>query len=636
MEVVSTRQQETLTRNLAVLRAVSPRLAERLETLGPDRVLPLMACDGPDGSLTARVRCEDGCEVLLASRRGPAVEAKRWADSLDVDDEDVHTLVLTGCGLGYRLAELLGRRRGGLVVVLEPSLATVHAALRCHDFTADLMLRRLALVVAESRAEMFAPLGPHNVEIMLGTRLLGHPVSLRVAPEACGRIQADFTDYIHYAQTALVTAVGISARTCRNILGNLPYYLGWPDIAGLKGAWAGRPGVCVAAGPSLRKNMHLLADLRDVAAVISAQTMLRPLLSAGIRPRFVTALDYSEQSLRFYEGLPDLDDITLVADPKVNAVVPRSFPGPVRMFANSFAQRALTEMEVSHDTLPAGTTVAHLNFYLARYLGCDPIILVGQDLAFGENIYYSPGCPIQKTWSPEFNRFNSVEMMEWQRIVRNRQMLRKVHGQTRKEIYSNAQMFTYLQQFERDIADTDARVINATEGGARIAGTDEMSLAEAVQHYGRSADSSPVEPARPLPDAAQRLTQGAKCLDKRLDELDQMDEICQKVLKPLRQMTDALDDPSRFNRLHAKMDRWRVKIDSLSRIYQLVADATQLAELKRLQMDMAQQRKDLDEIATRRDQLARDIQYVTILQEGVEFLREAMREAAGKLREGVE
>ena len=130
--------------------------------------------------------------------------------------------------------------------------------------------------------------------------------------------------------------------------------------------------------------------------------------------------------------------------------------------------------------MTAGSTVAHLAFYLAEWIGANPIIMIGQDLAFGGNMYYSPGNAIHDMWAVELNRFHTLETKEWERIVRHRPILRKVediHGRT---VYTDEQMFSYLQQFERDFANTKATVIDATEGGARKAGATAMTLRDAI------------------------------------------------------------------------------------------------------------------------------------------------------------
>ncbi len=314
--------------------AAQPELAQRLAQLPEDQVLKLEA--GGSGQFTGRTRCEDGQEVLLASQYDPITEAKRWMASIEGISDDVHTVVVTGMGLGYHVEEILKNRRGGLVVVLEPSLAVMQAALRCRDFATNLGMRRLVLVAAHGREELFAPLGHHGVEIMLGAKLAQHPATMRAQPAACMELTRAFTDYLQFVRSALVTTLHISETTCSNILHNMAAYLSWPGVGDLKDACAGKPGFCVAAGPSLRKNMHLLRLVKGRAPIIAVQTLLKPLIAAGIRPDFITSLDYSTQSLRFYQDLSDVSDITLIAEPKVHQVVPDNWPGPMRMVWNSF------------------------------------------------------------------------------------------------------------------------------------------------------------------------------------------------------------------------------------------------------------------------------------------------------------
>ena len=56
--------------------------------------------------------------------------------------------------------------------------------------------------------------------------------------------------------------------------------------------------------------MHLLHEKRcrsaeRSAVIICVQTMLKPLLAAGIEPDFVTSLDYNTVSTRFFENLEE-------------------------------------------------------------------------------------------------------------------------------------------------------------------------------------------------------------------------------------------------------------------------------------------------------------------------------------------
>ena len=48
------------------------------------------------------------------------------------------------------------------------------------------------------------------------------------------------------------------------------------------------------------------------------------------------------------------------------------------------------------------------------------------DLGFSDGLYYFPGTAIHDVWAPELGPFNTLEMMEWRRIVRHRNHLKKL------------------------------------------------------------------------------------------------------------------------------------------------------------------------------------------------------------------
>jgi len=124
-----------------------------------------------------------------------------------------------------------------------------------------------------------------------------------------------------------------------------------------------------------------------------------------------------------------IDQTHLVAEPKVTWHVLDCYKGPISVLGNDFARMLLDDQLGHRSGLKAGATVAHLAFYLAVYMGCDPIVLVGQDLGYTGNVYYMPGVAFQDMWMPDLNRFSTIEMKEWERIVRHRNLLKKVEYQ---------------------------------------------------------------------------------------------------------------------------------------------------------------------------------------------------------------
>src|SRR5439155_2503945 len=235
--------------------------------------------------------------------------------------------------------------------------------------------------------------------------------------------------------------------------------------------------------PSLRKNMHLLNDVAGRACIIAVQTTLKPLLEMGIEPQFVTSLDYHAISTRFREKLPKTLRCELVAEPKASSAIFELNPGPLSLLSNEFAENLLAEMKLGKARLPSGATVAHLAYYLAEFVGCDPIIFIGQDLGFSDGLCYAPGTSYEDVWRPEFSRFCTVEMKQWEQIVRDRGILRKVSDYQGNLTYTEERLFTYLQQFERDFLRSERKIIDATEGGVLKRGATSMPFQDAIETF---------------------------------------------------------------------------------------------------------------------------------------------------------
>ncbi len=590
---------DTLARNLDAIRLRHPALAERLAAAAP---APLVWADARNGQPTATLPADvslppgTGGAITLASRFDPAAEAAKFL--APVDFAKTACVVLLGLGLGYH-ATLAAERLGdaGLLIVHEPDTATLRAVLERLDLTA-LLARPTTVLLGEGdgRAALTQHTERFSHLVTQGTQLVAHPAGRRrfaAAYDAFGKLVADHTAY---CRTNVATALVNAARTCRNLAANLDVYAAGATTDDLLGAAAGYPAVCVGAGPSLVKNVDLLRDpaVRRNVVVIAVQTTLKPLLDRGIRPDFVTALDYSPICARFYEGLPDLPDVTLVAEPKANAAILDAFPGPVRIIQNNFNDLLLGHPEqggLARRITPirGGATVAHLSYYLARHLGCDPVMFIGQDLGFSDGLYYAPGTAVHQVWDPELNAFNTLEMMEWQRVARMRGNLRLFDDANGQPIYSDEQMVTYLRQFERDFAEAERagqRVLDCTEGGMLKEHTTRITLAEALaQHATRPVPPLPVPPTE-LDNV--RLSKLDALLQRRVAEVTALREMSNESLHLVRRMQRAVEaaDQKKLDRLFTQLDRNRKRVEGdLREAFALVNQLNTIGAFRRSRAD---------------------------------------------------
>lgn len=639
---------ELLQRNLAALARCAPRAAEQIAKAEarsdaqwidtPDGVPALLLSEvimtGPNaGAVVTRAMC---------SKRQPLEEAKTLTHSISVAEHPV--IVVNGFGAGYHVAELCRRmEQAGVIVVFEPDVGLLRAALERLDCT-HWITRSNLVILTDSSDEGAISEAVKGLDPMLamGVHLLDHPPSIaRLGPQRAAFVDA-FTAILRAVKMNVITTMVQTDTTLRNLTQNLDIYALGRGVGELHQSCAGRPAILVAAGPSLQRNVHLLSQpgVRDRFVIIAVQTVLKTLLARGIKPHFVTALDYHEISRRFYEGLTaaDVEGITLVVEPKVNPVVPQSWPGgpaSIRCVGDSFLDELLgAELTREMGTITPGATVAHLSYYLARYLGCDPVILIGQDLGFTDGQYYADRAAIHDVWASELSEFTTLEMREWERIARMRGMLHEVEDQLGRPVYTDDQMHTYLVQFQRAFMLDERQgrtTIDATEGGVRKEHTQISTLASALSQFGMRDD--PATPtigdrlaAATSPDAGAgaptrtRVIARVRALRR---DVWQIARDSRRTATLLEDMRTNHDDQPRVNHLITQVDRVRDQVLALQPAFSLVERLNQTGGFRRSREDrQINIESTLDPLAKQRAQIQRDIHNVQWLADAADALGE--------------
>jgi hypothetical protein len=612
--------------NLAALWNADPKLAAAIEQLEgqPSHVVE----PSKSGEPTVAVIGAEGRPQYLHSKYRPLEEARQLIDPIDC--QKVQFFHVHGLGLGYHL-ELLFERAGDDAVfcVFEPDLMMVRTALETRDLSKMIASRRVQFFWQLDKSDLFVRLMPFTPLVTLGTESVCHMPSMQRHGEFHAQMQAWLAEFASFSQTNMNTLVMNGRRTLENIARNLGWYAAAPSPSRLKDRYKNYPAIIVSAGPSLRKNQHLLKEMVGKAVIIAVQTTLRPLLEMGIEPDFVTALDYHDICTRFFEKLPKGLKTELVAEPKATNLIFSLNPGPLSLIGNDMAEQLLREMRINKAGLRSGSTVAHLAYYLAEYLGCNPIIFVGQDLGFSDGLYYTPGTSYEDVWRPELGRFCTIEMKQWEQIVRERPIMRKIPDQQGRPMYTEERLFTYLQQFERDFCRTTTKIIDASEGGAAKRGTVVMKLADVIAEH----CTQPLPQVPSNYDGLQwdRISRCIGSLEKRKDEAKEIERISRDTLPLLEEIHLHIEDQARVNRAIAKVDLLRTQMQVLGQTYMLVTQLTQSTEMKRFQADRKISAAKLTGADRQREQVSRDIENVRSMQSAAKEFQALMDEVVAKL-----
>ena len=587
-------RETCLERNLEVLaRASGPAAAAILKAAS---LANLNFTTAADGSVTAELS-EGGTRRRLGSAHRPLEEARTLVADVDVTAAAV--VVVCGFGLGHHVRLLAERmKRTGLIVVFEPNVGQLRAVLEHIDCSNWLSEANVVVLTDENETgEISKVTRGFEAAVACGLRLIEHPPSRPLIGERWKRFTETFTTVVKAVRTAVVTTLVHVDISLRNALQNIDHYVSWPGLNDLAGVAKGRAAIIVSAGPSLERNLHLLEDpaVRERFVIIAAQTVLKPLLARGIKPHYVTALDYHEISRRFYEGLtPELvEGITLVVEPKANPAILEAFPGAIRCVADRVLDETLGPAfgapETPRSELQPGATVAHLACYLARHLGADPIILVGQDLGFTDHCYYAANAAIHRVWGPELGQFRTLEMLEWERIARMKGLLRRTTDQAGRPMFTDEQMATYLVQFERDfLADTQRglTIIDATEGGCHKRHTKVMTLAQAIDLHSPATRFHPPATLKHA-DTARRIDAVRARLTDLAAGVAEMKQRSDDTADLMRRMKSSQADQIETNRLIGEVHAHAAKVDRLGTAHWLVQYLSQTSQLRRFKADRA-------------------------------------------------
>lgn len=454
---------------------VQRRLATATGTAG--RVETIATPHGP-------VLAVDGRK--LHSGRDPLTEARRFARGLDLGE--VSIVILLGFASGH-VVRAIASRTTAPVVVFEPDLDVLIAGVdhgpidpRTRVFTTPVRLGEY----------LYARLGGSDRGV-----LATWAPSARAAPgafDAATRAAAQAVDRASLRhRTARIRGPG----WLRHYIDNLPALVAEPGLASLQGGLRGVPAIIVAAGPSLDHNLEDLRRCIGSAFVLAVNTAATALGRAGIVPSAVVAiesLDVSSQlaALPFVRDVPAFLELT--GHPALWQL-PFARKIPISVDTNACSVFS-AKLDAKHH-LSAGFCVANAAVAIAHALGCDPIVLVGSDLAYRADRVYASGtafADMRATVGPGGTA--TLTGLEGKRAIESvSQSASGVHmpdtartlsapgwgGGARVTTTRDFAMFRdWYTAAAKTLRAEGKRPINATEGGSHVPGWDDVPLRAAI------------------------------------------------------------------------------------------------------------------------------------------------------------
>ncbi|NLM16920.1 MAG: motility associated factor glycosyltransferase family protein [Candidatus Riflebacteria bacterium] len=416
---------------------------------------------------------KSGKQHLMHSRYEPEKEAEALIASADLQNPKL--VAVMGVGLGYHLRALQKaiENENILTIIFEKDLHLFKEVVSKIDISDLLASEKTAWFVATEESEAYVKMfnmlteGGVKVQLFLKTIcLLEHPVSVALDGEHYVKMMQALRDaayaiIFNYGNCPEDSMIGVE-----NIMKNLSLIMRTPGIKDLFGVFRGIPGVIVSTGPSLDKNVELLKELHDKALIMAADSSLRILEKKGIVPHMAASIERIVHVATMYKELSDefKSKIWLAAPPLIRKEAYGNWNGPKIMVYRAFEHFKWINMPKG--TINGGPSCSNLAFKTLVALGCDPIILIGQDCAFVN---------AEKTHAEEAPAVTNLRL--------NENDLFQVKGAYEDYVWTNQIYNLFCKAFETDIAAYDGVCVDATEGGSFIAGAELMTFREAIDKY---------------------------------------------------------------------------------------------------------------------------------------------------------
>lgn len=469
-------------KNLKVIKTRTPDFVKLIENdKGVDWIDEIESEQKGEFNIVIRTGTEP---FMINNNLIPVNDAKLKAQENNYHN-DAATIIF-GSGTGYFTKAVLDEMdKRHVVVVVEPVFHMLKIALKLNDFSEA--IQKGSLLFACSREDLDYQLTIIEQGKSISQWLLPTENYVKKRPAEYNHLLTHTLMLITQLQSNTGTVIGAGSIIAKNDITNLPFVIKHRGVAELKNIFKNKPAILISTGPSLQKNIHLLIDkeVQNRFIIIAVGQALRILLSYDIKPDFICSVDYGPVNFGHYKGLLDIKDIPLVSINRAYQPILKHWEGPKFISVNlDGSAGTLSEFMMHKGGLLQGGSVAHMNLGLAIQMGCDPIIFIGQDLAYEDN-GRSHHNLTDEAGSIDINKNEITWKVDDPRskIQGNHSMgpVQLVNGYYGKLVKSNMGYVSFISTFERIFRNlSDKTIINATEGGVKLEGAEHMTLEEVI------------------------------------------------------------------------------------------------------------------------------------------------------------
>ncbi len=550
-------------KNLKALYQKNPLLAAQLKILEPNKKYEVYIGKDP---LNINIYDKEN-KVALFSQE-PLVEIQQ-----KIKEFEPYNLYpffyFFGIGNGIFYKYLSNNPSLKKLFIFEPELELIYIALNFADFEQEILEEKI--LIFWTKTTNFGQLDQYLVKE--GQWIYSRIYNLHIYNSYYGKYTEECLDINSIITRSLehhVIAVGNDSTDAliglEHHLLNLPELITTPSFKELLlNAKNTDTAVIVSTGPSLYKQIPLLKKYAPYLTIFSVDASFPILTKHGIKPDVVVTLERVEPTANFFIKVPKKaqKDIIFALTSIVHPATTNAITQGIKSFSmRPFGYTRFFDLR-DYGYAGIGMSAANMAYEIIAHSQFKRCIFIGQDLAFSKE---------GKTHSKDAI-FGEVESQYKRKENASEKLLIPAYGgEGLVETTPTWKMF--LNFFEKDIAETpyEIEVINATEGGARIAGTKELPFGEIL----KTLQKTPKKPIKLTPPTKEQIKANQRHIQNKIKEFlnygykkkKEVEKIFLKVVK----MTEELERLNRENKLEKinfkKMDKLLEDIDDIKLLFQ--------------------------------------------------------------------
>lgn len=473
-----------LEKNLNVLKTKNPELVQKLINHIPQGV---------------EVNETESCDYNLIYKGIPlhnTIDPQQEAKTIfGEEDKSQNSLRLVfGLGLGY-LFKRTYISSAGTIILYEPSLDVLKMTLQLVDFSNEL---------ADSR--VFIMTDVSEIKIPFYKYMFDKANILFL--DSYKELYSDIFDQVYYMLNSNYidqnTNISKSLKLSESFINNLPYIVKASPVHVLENRFKNLPALVVSAGPSLDKAIDVIKEHRDKFVLISIGQAVKALQAAGIFPDMVVMIDMLplEQQLQCLGELKSKLHLLLEPGTNINLYKENTLSKFVIFSEHDYMSQWYVD-KMGYKTNVLGQTVSIAAFSAAKLVGANPIVLIGQDLAYvGDKIYASNTLYESLRFSESSDDKISVYLNDNELnnnqgdqhyidsiVKKNREHYESaviVKGQNGEKLYTINSYAGFLTTYAEiteliKLENPELRLINSSTGGAYIEGFEHIPLSDVVK-----------------------------------------------------------------------------------------------------------------------------------------------------------